>query len=157
MKFETKYELGQTVCLLQKAEHYRIVNCITCAQSGKVSIGAEEFVCPACQGRSARRLFAGWKWYIDYDNAVIGKIQIELVIGEEWRRSSHGRRPECAYSTGTEYTVSYMVDVTGIGSGTVWREENIFTSKAEAAEECLRRNSLLESDDPDAHMKPEAA
>jgi len=61
-------------------------------------------------------------WYIDC-TGIIGKISI------------------VSYATENNYRVKYMLDSTGIGSGTVHNECDIFGSEEEALVECSKRNA----------------
>lgn len=154
MEILTKFSIGDEVFIITSGEAYRLINCVTCQRSGKVIIDAASFICPACQGRSAHRRYAGQRWYVGYMKARVGKITVEAEIDESWRRSSHGSRPDFAYES-HGLKVSYMCDQTGIGSGTCWEESRLFKTLPEAVEECARRNSGLRSDEDEAALLPE--
>jgi hypothetical protein len=155
MDIKTRFEIGQTVFVLSWSDAFRIRGCDTCARSGKVQINGQEFVCPACQGRSAHRQFAGRAWYVAQHNAKVGKIGVEVIISEEWRRDSHGFRPDSAYSD-FETRITYMTDQSGIGSGSVLDEKDVFSSLTEAEIACAERNAGNLTDQEGAVLKPEA-
>lgn len=134
MTYTTKFDMGQTVWIVSRAEHRRIVKCLTCESVGKIHIGGEEFVCPKCCGASSYPQYAGSKAYIAH-TGVIGKISVE--------------HEPSAYD-GKQMDISYMIDVTGIGSGTVWREENVFPTREAAQQHCDSANFAVPEDDPDA-------
>lgn len=139
MTLETKFGIGDRVFLIGHSDVYRVRNCKTCDHTGKVTISGEQFICPNCSGRSAHRQYSGQAWYVHSFKTRIGKVGVEVNIDETWRMSSHGSRPGCAYDSHT-VKVTYMVEETGIGSGTVWSEDTAFATQTEAQAECDERN-----------------
>ena len=118
MKLTTKYTVGDTV-YRKTAEYrdYREVSCELCRGAGEVPIaGAEDrkAECPDCYGRGTRGV----------DFPVPSRPQ-ELTIGQvnvtTQNKTDRG-----------EKHVTYMCKETGVGSGTVHREEHLFESAEEA-------------------------
>jgi hypothetical protein len=140
--FETKFGCGETVWGVSYQEHIQIIRCETCDSTGKYTIKDTEYICPACEGRSSRRNYAGRKYFIREFAATVGKIQVELqTMGFD--------------ATGIQKN-SYMIDSTGVGSGTVWSEDRLFGSKQEAQEFCDRMNGALPADEEVGEPIPES-
>lgn len=118
MKITTKYTVGDTV--YRKApsyRDYREVSCELCVGTGEVTIaGAEDrkAKCPDCYGRGTRG--------VDFP---VPSLAQELTIGQVnvMTRNKTDRG---------EKEVTYMCKETGVGSGTVHREEHLFESAEEA-------------------------
>jgi hypothetical protein len=132
MIITTKFDLGQTVWALWNTRAERLVNCECCGNTGKVNITGKDYVCPQCHGAGQHKVYDGDRWYVQTSGRV-GKVEPELYEHED--ESSHKNR------------VNYMLDSTGVGSGTVWREDNLAASHDEAKAECDRRNAVLLGDE----------
>jgi hypothetical protein len=142
MKFESKFDCGQTVWGVSYKDHVQIVRCETCNSTGKYAIKGVEYICPACEGRSSRRNYVGPKYYVSDFAATVGKIEITL------QTLGYGAK-------GTQET-EYMIDATGVGSGTVWKEDRLFATLQEANEYCDRVNSGIPKDEEVGEPIPEA-
>jgi hypothetical protein len=127
----TKFELGQEVWGIASAYATRIVFCQTCKREGIVTIGGETFTCPKCNGLSKHPMGVGSRWYVS-EHSTIGKCSTEYYL-----------RPEL----GDETRHSYMIESTGIGSGRIWIEDDLFGSEADALAECAKRNSGMSFED----------
>lgn len=134
MKLESKFDLNQTVWAISSDTFRHIVKCEVCSCTGKVFIGGEEFVCPKCNGRATRPQYDGVKWYISNHKAVVGKITLTRTIPHSYNSDDDNRN-------------TYMLDQSGIGSGTVWPENRLFSSEEEAQAECDKRNGILPTED----------
>lgn len=139
MKFESKFDNGQEVWIVQENEHYQIIRCVTCDSKGKIFIKDQEFICPGCEGRSKRRNYAGRKFSVA-QHGIVGKITIE--------NQTLDYEPK--------FEISYMIDSTGVGSGTIYREPRVFGSKAEAQGYCDRMNGALPVDEEVGEPIPES-
>lgn len=118
-----KFELGQKVYAVtsvysNKEQH---VTCDVCNSTGMVEIKGQEYNCPSCHGKM-ETVHLGFKYVISHEKAEIGKINMEL----------YSKRYERQYKS----EVRYMLRETGVGSGSLWREERLFATKAEAQEFC---------------------
>ena len=120
-----KFKVGQKVYAVSnrsdtKQKH---VECDVCNSTGYVKVeGREEnFVCPVCYGRTETEHY-GYKYVISYYEATIGKVEIQ----EYAPKYRHRHKSE----------IRYMLEETGVGSGTVWREERLFATEEEANEFC---------------------
>ncbi len=135
--FETKLALGQEAWGIGSRRFERQIRCTPCRGTGAIEIEGEQLTCPKCHGRSKHPQYAGDKCVVD-SHGRVGSIEINVVA--EGRRHHH--------DNGTCLQVTYMLDATGVGSGTLWRQEKLFASREEAEAECARRNSSLPEDEP---------
>lgn len=130
MNYTTKFDIGQKVWIVNSETFYKIIKCKLCTETGKMQIGEEEFVCPKCKGQSAHSQYAGSRSYISYHSpSKIGKIEIEVYHDEYIHEEQRGVH------------VKYMLEATGVGSGTVHSEEELFTTMEEAQEACDKANA----------------
>jgi hypothetical protein len=128
MKIETKFNLGQLVYPIAQRPGEKFVKCETCLGIGEIIINAtgKERICPDCYGRRGSTEYQALEWNVCNEYAShIGKVNIELYDDE--------------YKDKNRY--AYMISATGIGSGTIWYEENLFASREEAQAECDLRNN----------------
>lgn len=125
MKFESKFNTGDMVYgnHITKSKR-KAVNCKVCGGTHEVKIeGMDKFTyCPECN-------FDGHIW-IDEPcctahpfSGRVGKIGIEYYGGEEFVPESYRGRP---------VRITYMLDDSGIGSGTVRDEDTMFATREEA-------------------------
>ena len=140
--YESKFSIGDTVWAVRSQWSHRIVKCLTCANTGKVKIGAEEFICPKCNGRAAHPQFAGHKYYVD-ESGIVGQVRIEHTDHEKFY-THRSEEPNPKFE--------YMIDATGVGSGTIWKEADLFATREEAQRFCDAQNAPLLQDE--AEMLP---
>jgi hypothetical protein len=122
MTIEIKYDLRQEVYYINMSYESHKNYCELCNHSGRVSIiGTDKTaMCPECNGY-------GYQWSEKVREwSVTGASFIGQVRYQETFRGKIERQ--------------YMLDETGIGSGTVHNEINIFASEEEAQESCNHRN-----------------
>jgi len=132
MEFNTKYNHGDRVWIIVKNMTYKNVVCETCNNVGRVEINGKKFSCPSCYG-NIKRIQDEEKWEVyDYQQTgIVGKINIESYSPEYIDRENFSLK------------VMYMLDSTGVGSGTMWKECDLFINQEDALLECDRRNKLL--------------
>lgn len=130
MKVETRFSCGDEVWTIKTQQTYRKVSCLTCNRSGQVEIGTETFICPKCFGQSTHDKFVGKLWHIGY-NSQVGQVTYEHRVGT-------------GYEDGVK--IEYMIKATGVGSGTLHKEENVFASRTEAQLVCDHRNAIILED-----------
>ena len=120
-----KFEVGQEVYAVSNISDTRTkrVECDLSNSTGKVKVNGreEEYECPCCHGRMETEHY-GYKYVIAYYGATIGKVSIE-----EYAKK---------YSRNNKSRVTYMLAETGVGSGTIWKEERLFGTVEEAKESC---------------------
>lgn len=131
--YKTKFNMGDRVWIVSHHSFQRIVRCKPCGNTGKIVIAGEELICPKCSGRSTHAQYAGEKHYVAEFDTVVGKITVEHEQSR-WR-------------DGPPIQVKYMVEATGVGSGTVWDEERLFASLEDAQHHCDQKNGLMLKDE----------
>ena len=118
MNLTTKYGVGDVVYRkVPEYRDFRIVICDLCRGSGRVAIADVEdrqAECPDCHGRGD----LGKDFPVP---AVAQALTIGQVNVTTRSRTDRG-----------EKEVTYMCKETGIGSGTIHREENLFPTAEEA-------------------------
>lgn len=132
MEIKTKFNLNETVFPIVRHGYNGVKQCETCSGLGTVKINNTEkkITCPECYGRGGHKEWIAERWVLSTDVGIIGKIDVELYAK---RYTSHK----------DEYR--YMLSSTGVGSGTCWKEEDLFSSSDEALKECELRNSTAAS------------
>lgn len=130
MDIKTKYNFGELVYPISyKTEEIKVFhNCPLCKDKGLVMLNNQEYTCPECRGYTYHIEDGDIEWYVTKDQGKIGRIGVEF----------YASKYEGKY--GNESTIKYMLDSTGIGSGTLWKEEDLFLSLEEAQAECEKRN-----------------
>jgi len=146
--FETEFDLGQEVWQVGRKTHNERVTCPTCEGVGKVTVtGADsidfETYCPhpECRGRGSFTV-RHWDLYEIRGNAHIGSIEVrafDTALAPSYRDRAYEER--------------YMIDTTGIGSGTVytladgeWTHTKLFGTQAEAEAFCAAENPALRAE-----------
>ena len=122
---EAKFRVGQKVyAVSNKSDSRQIhVKCDICDSTGKVKVNGrdEEYTCPVCRGRTETEHY-GYKYIISHYKAKIGRVQITEYANE--------------YKKDNKSEVTYMLDVTGVGSGQIWKENRLFATEKEATDFC---------------------
>lgn len=122
MIVKTKFDLGQEVYKISFHTKSIRVTCKTCLGKGIVILKKEEFSCPKC-------------------NRLGFKNQTEP---QEWRVSGPYRIGNVKTNLFEKYInkneILYMMDETGIGTGTIHREEHLMSSR-KAAEKAAREKN----------------
>lgn len=134
MNFKTKYNHGDTVypISIQREEIKVPTNCEVCGDTGEVEIKGKNYTCPKCKGNTYHFIEGEVIWYVNtYDEGIIGNIKIE-DYDKKYKRENDNK-------------ISYMLDSTGIGSGHVWNEKDLFLSQEEAQKECNKRNYKIKN------------
>lgn len=127
MNIISKYNLGDTVCPTgTKRERIRIPrNCTVCSDTGEITISDKNYTCPECRGNTYHIDEGDIEYYVKSD--LVGRVgNIRAEIYEK----QYGR----------ERKIEYMLDSTGVGSGTLWKEENLFSTIEDAQAACDIRN-----------------
>ena len=128
MKITTKFNLGDAVYPIQRGGCSIFIPCKTCNGTGRITIteSGENLLCPKCYGRKGSQEWQQLKWGIPFSAGTIGKIDLELYAEE--------------YHEDHDDKTQYMLSITGVGSGTLWYENQLFLSHEEAQKECDKRN-----------------
>ena len=131
MKFETKYSIGDEVVIILNRQHEVRIPCAACSAKGQITLGdGEEVPCPRCWNDGYKRDWEPTCWRFETCGTV-GKVSHSAVIDEEGETTSK---------------TDYMIDATGIGSGSVWSEDKVWTDDTWSAE-CDRLNAEIEAEE----------
>jgi hypothetical protein len=129
MIITTKFDLGQIVYPISQRQTKEIIPCLACGGKGIITLlDNTNCVCPRCYGDGGKSKWLCLEWYQD-KCGVIGSIKVSIYDD----------------NPNNEDEYRYMLDITGIGSGTLWPEDRLFSTYDDALFECDRRNRELES------------
>jgi len=135
MEINTKYNFGDYVYpIISKPEEIKVYNnCPVCHDIGKIELNNTKYTCPECRGNTYKIKYGDPEWFVySHGGGFIGKIDLDLY-DKKYEDNYYGHKSK----------ISYMLDTTGIGSGNLWEEDNLFLSKEEAQVECDRRNKEI--------------
>jgi len=129
MNIITRFDLGQHVFpIFQRAEEVT-EPCPECDGTGRLALvkgGTTRCTSFECRnGRVFREVRMPWA-IASRDASDIGNIQVSLYSAFNSLRDDERR---------------YMLDSTGVGSGRLWDESDLFATAEEAQAECDKRNS----------------
>jgi len=136
MKLESKFDLNQKVWHIGNHPEKKWVKCETCEGTGRIHAGKKDWDCPDCCNRGGKSVMGKAKWQVGKP-LTIGKIQVEVVnLETDGVFDNVGHYKEGA----TEQETEYMAYETGVGSGNLYGEEDLFATEEEAGAECKKRN-----------------
>ena len=142
MILESIYNLNQKVWRIERKRKNVFVNCETCEGTGEVVFLRQDGnvntrTCPYCYGtKGCKKWHDSNAWKVE-GKLTIGKIQIEITnIKADGVFSNMGHYEEGK----TEKEITYMAYETGIGGGSIWKEEYLFPSQEEAQAKCDQLN-----------------
>lgn len=124
MIIETKFSLRDIVYGIVRVPTSEPVTCPKCNGSKRLALKdlPETVQCFNCRGKGTVGEYAGHKWLIsNHTPSKIGSVQANFTIGKD---------PE----------IRYMLDRTGVGSGTLWKEKDLFKTEEKARIICDERN-----------------
>jgi hypothetical protein len=129
MNIEVKYNFNDWVYPIFLRREEKWIPCKSCNATGEITLLDGEVVdCPKCYGRKGEKEWLPQKWMINEDlYGQIKNIRTELYNNKKYGNSE----------------IRYMITSTGIGSGTLWYEKDLFLTKEEAQKECDKRNKTL--------------
>jgi hypothetical protein len=130
MTIKTKFSLEDRVFVIQKFGNNEFVSCQCCEGTGGIVTEKGKFTCNECHGSGGKYEWVGDKWKIAYKNTKIGKVYIEMYYEKYYEENPNYRNNG----------IKYMVTATGIGSGSIWYERDVFKTERQAQLECDRRN-----------------
>jgi hypothetical protein len=123
MKIETKFDLGQAVWLVKRFPKQTTIPCPGCNGLGDVLlVDGTSGRCPKCYGYKTAVERAPADWHVT-GPMTIGNVRVSLF---QVRGDNEDERV-------------YMCHETGVGSGTLWREPDLFATREEAEEEAGKR------------------
>jgi len=128
MKFESKFSCGDKVFRYERRNKDKRENCPKCGGKGKlICCDESEQWCYYCHS-SGHIVLKRWYEYFVCDNLLtIGQIRFQYT--------------DCCGEKNTKE--EYMCIETGVGSGTIYSVDRLFTTKEEAQLECDRLNKEL--------------
>lgn len=125
----TKFGLGQRVWRVVPRGTEVYATCPRCLGEGALELVRGGTV-PCTGGCRKGRVSTGWRKVHEVaDPGTIGSVRTKQDLPL--------RRDEST-------DVHYMLDITGVGSGTLHEERNLFATYEEALAECERRNAMIE-------------
>lgn len=137
MELKTKYSINDTVYLIRKDRKQVVENCPACVGTGSVQL-ADKIIrtCPECYGRCTKTTYLELEWQVK-NTLTIGKVTASITNFEKTGYfDNYGEHKEGA----NEQDNQYMAYETGIGSGAVYYEHDIYPTMAAAMLECETRN-----------------
>ena len=141
MIIETKFSLNEKVYFIERTIKTVFKKCPACDGEGKVSFKDKvSRKCPLCYGDKGSHENVGLSWHVA-EELTIGQVRYETTsIEQDGMFCNVGHYNPSK----TTHKVEYMAYETGIGSGTVWKEEELFKTKEEAQQEADKRNKEKE-------------
>lgn len=122
MKIKTNFNIGDYVYPVRRYQKQVYVKCKTCKGDGDVLIHntSRRISCPDCYGKGGGHEYKTEEWHVIVEDfSKIGKIIVEIINNKK---------------------THYMIESTGIGSGTLWLEDDLFLDSQKAQLECTKRN-----------------
>jgi hypothetical protein len=119
MEIKTKFEIGQEVFAIYNTEKRVAEICPTCNGTRKVTINDKLFACPNNCSYGYVYVYTPKHWLIE-TNSQVGNVRADIF--------------------GDREKIEYMLISTGVGSGRLWNESDLFPTREEAEAECARRN-----------------
>ena len=134
MNVTTKFDLGQQVVKINNHTPSIAAKCEVCDGTGRVDVPKHgPTSCPKCHGHRTYTVYPKTQWNV-FDGGTIGNLRLSLYhrdpeLDPEMRGTHDDER-------------QYMLYETGIGSGTLHYERDLFLTREEAQLECDRRNAI---------------
>lgn len=128
-----KFKVGQDVYYCFYSSVPNTETCKTCNGSGRIEIANfddKTISCPKCYNRGQITSYLPTKWNVAYHPSRIGRVNTEEYSTEFLENK------ECNYKNG----ICYMLTATGVGSGTLWPEEQLHATKELAEKWCKKKN-----------------
>ncbi len=132
MIINTKYDIGQRIWTIRKERRFEQNRCKFCGGSGIVNAvsnnntGSSKPVrCPECNGQG---------FFSSKESTLVYSVGSCSEIGAVEYREIHFPRGKRTVE------IRYMLKFSGIGSGTLWPEDELFPTVQEAQEYCDRMN-----------------
>jgi len=141
MKIETKFNINDKVYSIKQERRKEWQPCVVCVSKGEVMLGDKQWrPCPECYGKKGKYVYFDLEWQV-LNPVTIGKVEAEvqnITPDDEFAHIGHFEEGKTVQQN------EYMAYETGIGSGTIWKEDILFASLEEAQTECDKRNVIKE-------------
>lgn len=142
MTIETRFSIGERVYQIARECPQEWVMCPACGGDKRVILkDGKDRMCPECYGSGGKYAYKPQEWL------VAGTLTIGLVDVRVCNIKKTGIFDNVGVMgdpQDTEREVKYMAYETGIKSGTLWPEENLFPTEVDALVECEKRNASKE-------------
>ena len=123
MNIKTKYNIGDIVVPISRGGYNKFIPCKTCSGIGIITVKEtnKKITCPECYGRKGESKFSHTEYFVRKEYlGQIGNIRTDNYPND--------------------IKIQYMLDSSGIGSGILWNENDLFKTVNEAENECKKRN-----------------
>ncbi|QQO97481.1 hypothetical protein Molly5_183 [Maribacter phage Molly_5] len=131
MRIDTKFSNKDMVVPIALVDKTVMKTCDTCKGTAKLHVvELKDYTtkCPKCSyGKVFDKLERSWEVQT-FNISEVGRVTVEYYAKPN---TSHVDR------------ITYMLEATGIGSGRVWKEEDLFEDTEQAHDECDKRNAEL--------------
>lgn len=114
MRIETKYSIGDKVFKISEISKPKYKECPACEGFKKITLPKTEVECPTCNGRGVLCTGHFTFYTVKERSMTIGQVRSEIEIDKA--------------------NIGYMCEETGVGAGSVYHEDQLFSSKVEAQE-----------------------
>lgn len=127
MRIDTKFENGDTVFHAYVGDGYKSIPCDECSEAGWLKVEGKTYkiACRVCNGRGS---LATYEPMPRATMMMIGQVRISITESP----GKPGYSPSSNFGPQREREESYMCVETGIGSGTIYRVEDLFATEQEA-------------------------
>lgn len=122
--YTSEFAIDDEVWMVRSESFRKMVECFPCDNTGRIEIKGDSLICPKCDGQGKHEKYVGQRLYVA-DHGKIGQVRLT----------------DCPSEDG--FTVEYMIDSTGIGSGQIWKERELFRTRELAEQHCEQENSHL--------------
>jgi hypothetical protein len=134
---ETKYNFGDVVYTIEKITSTKWEECSVCCGKGEIELSHKKYSCPECGKRyrsvGGNHIYTGHRWKVHYLPKTIGRISAEVYA------------PNSQYRSRNKDDITYMCEETGVGSGTVWYQCDLYETLEKAQEKCMNLNLIIEN------------
>lgn len=133
MNITTKFDLGQTVYAIHQGFETLRDECPLCGDTDAVTLTTgQRVMCPERYGNGHRSVIQRWWPWVLWRSGTVGQVRVELVD------------PKYGYDDDAESVKrrrQYMLAETGVGTGSLYNECDLFASKEEAEAACTALNA----------------
>jgi hypothetical protein len=130
MNVTTKYNIGDTVWCVAIDHCERLMACETCDDTKQVNIKGDVYKCPNCVTNQNNKRWR--KRFFVRGSGKVGRVTYEHTEAR-WSNDN----------SSDDIRRTYMIDSTGVGSGSVWDEATLFPTKEEAQAYCDAENERV--------------
>jgi len=137
MTITTKYGNGDTVYAIRRECRNEKVTCGFCGGRGKIT-GADCTVvqCPDCYGRGTQTRALPTKYY-PIGPMTVGRVDVRITKSQ----GAYSDIDADNYKPQSGREEQYMLDQTGVGSGSVWLVDTLFPTLEEAQADADAQNA----------------